>query len=226
MTGFVIGVLSSLAATVLTLTAGWFRSSRMRQWSVRMLSMMTGLGIHRSTVPQRIANLDLAADLAKARWVKVLTGRGNELTRDSFRQAWNDLESVQILLPDPRLGPDSFLADREAEIRRHDPGFKPGLLAKQVSSNIDYISTIMSGHENVELRLYDLQNICRIIVTDRVAYFTIYRAGEHGRHSPCMVFSHPGPLYEFALRMFTVTWSRAVPVSDHSGPDGTESLTR
>ena len=226
MTGFVIGVLSSLAATVLTLSAGWLRSSRMRQWSVRLLSRMTGLGIHRSSVPQHVANQNLAADLAKARWVKVLTGRGNELTRDSFRQAWHDLESVQILLPDPRLGSDSYLAEREAEIRRHDPGFKPGLLAKQISSNIDYISTVMSTHDNVELRLYDLQNICRIIVTDRVAYFTTYRPGEHGRHSPCMVFSHPGPMYEFALRMFTVTWNHAVPVSAHSGPGDAESITR
>lgn len=214
MTGFVIGVLSSLAATILTVLVGWLSSRRMRQWAVAALSKLTGLGIQRPSAPQQIANMNLSHDLARARWVKVLAGRGNELTRDSFRQAWHGLESVQILLPDPRRHEDSFLADREAEIRRHDPGYKQGLLAMQIRSNIEYVSAIMNERRNVELRLYDFQNVCRIIITDRIAYFTIYTAGDHGRNAPCLVFSHPGPLYDFAMRMFTVTWNRAVSVAD------------
>lgn len=63
------------------------------------------------------------------------------------------------------------------------------------------------------MRVFDLQQVCRIIVTDRVAYFTSYSASDHGRNSPCVVFSNPGPLYDFALRMFNVTWERAVPAS-------------
>jgi hypothetical protein len=88
MAGFILGIVSSLAATALTVTAGWFGSRRMRHWPVAALSRITGLGIQRSYSQQKLANLDLGADLARARWVKVLAGRGNELTRDSFRIVW------------------------------------------------------------------------------------------------------------------------------------------
>ncbi len=213
MTGFILGIFSSLAATVLTLGAGWLGSKRSRHWAVRVLSKLTALGIQRSYSHQKSANVDLSADLAKARWVKVLAGRGNELTRDSFQMVWREsdtrLESVQVLLPDPGKRSSSFLEVREAEMRRFDAGITPGLLSRQVRSNIDYILTMASEHRNIELRLFDFQNICRIIITDQVAYFTVYPAADHGRNGPCLVFSHPGVLYDFALRMFAVTWSRA-----------------
>lgn len=217
MIGFVLGIVSSLAATALTVVAGWLGSKRMRHWPVAALSKITGLGIQRSYPQQKLANLDLSHDLAAARWVKVLTGRGNELTRDSFRQVWQEadtrLESVQVLLPDPGPGAGSFLAAREAEIRRYDAGYQVGLLSDQIRANINYIATIADKRDRVELRVFDLQQVCRIIVTDRVAYFTSYSASDHGRNSPCAVFSNPGPLYDFALRMFNVTWERAAPAS-------------
>lgn len=215
MTGFVLGIVSSLAATVLTVATGWFSSRRMRHWPVAALSRLTGFGIQRIYPQQKLANLDLSADLAHARWVKVLTGRGNELTRDSFRQVWQEadsrLESVQILLPDPDPGPVSFLAGRETEIRRYDSGYQPGLLSEQVKSNLAYISTVASKRNNVQLRTCDLPQVCRIILTDRLAYFTCYAASDHGRNSPCAVFSNPGFMYDFALRLFTVTWNHATP---------------
>jgi hypothetical protein len=217
MVGFVLGIVSSLAATALTVVAGWLGFKRMRHWPVAALSKVTGLGIRRAYPQQKLANLDMSHDLAAARWVKVLTGRGNELTRDSFRQVWQEadtrLESVQVLLPDPGPSAGSFLAAREAEIRRYDAGYRMGLLSEQIRSNIDYIATIAGKRDHVELRVFDLQQVCRIIVTDRVAYFTSYSASDHGRNSPCVVFSNPGPLYDFALRMFNVTWERAVPAS-------------
>lgn len=217
MIGFVLGIVGSLAATAITVAAGWLGSKRMRHWLVAALSKVTGLGIQRTYPQQKLANVDLSHDLARARWVKVLTGRGNELTRDSFRQVWEEadtrLESVQVLLPDPGSAADSFLAAREAEIRRYDTGYRAGLLSEQIRSNIDYVATIATKRDHVHLRVFDLQQVCRLIVTDRVAYFTVYSAGEHGRNSPCVVFSHPGPMYDFALRMFNVTWEHAVPTA-------------
>jgi hypothetical protein len=110
-------------------------------------------------------------NLARARWVKVLAGRGNELTRDNFRSLWQDvsarLESIQILLPDPGITANSCLADREAELREWDPGYRVGLLAQQVGANIEYISAVASRRPNLELRLYNLPNICRIVLTTR-----------------------------------------------------------
>jgi hypothetical protein len=215
MGGFVLGIVSSLAATALTVGAGWLASKRMRHWPLVILSAMTGLGIRRSYPRQSLANLDLSTDLARARWVWVMAGRGNELTRDSFRAVWQEadsrLDSVQILLPNPDIGAGSYLDERESEIRKYDSGYEPGLLAGQVRSNIEYVSTIADKRANVELRLYNLPNICRIIVTDQVAYLTTYSASDHGRNAPCIVYRHPGSMYEFATRMFSIAWSQAVP---------------
>jgi hypothetical protein len=222
--GFLIGVLSSLAATVFTVVGGWIASKRVRRWPVVMLSRLTGLGIERFYRRQQDANVDLDEDLGRARWVKVLAGRGNELTRDSFQDVWRAaggrIEEVEILLPDPDKGRDSWLSDREAETRRFDPGIRAGLLAEQVRANIRYITSIATANDHVLLRLYDLPSLGRIIVTDRVAYLTTYTAREHGRNSPCMVFASPSPMYDFALRMFTTAWDRAGPADGHRSGSG------
>jgi hypothetical protein len=211
---FVLGVLSSLVASAIAVVAGSFSSKTARRWLVAVLSRLTGVGVERTYSTQKLANVDLAADLACARSVKVLTGRGNELTRDSFHSVWNEadsrLESVQILLPNPDLGADSWLAEREKEVVRHDLGFRPGLLAEQIRANIGYLRAIAGQRESVEIRLYDLPIVYRVIVTDRLAYITLYEAAKHGRNSPCLVFRNPSPMYDFALRLFSTAWTRAI----------------
>lgn len=214
MKELIIGVISSLVATVLTVTAGWFGWSWPRRLLLRLLARMSGTGIERSYPQQKIANADLEGDLRKARWVRVLAGRGNELTRDSFQALWQPgharLESVQILLPDP-ADPGGWLGVRENEMRQADHGFEAGLLAKQVSANVDYVSAIAAGNAAVSLRLFDAPNDCRIIATDQVVYFTPYMAAVHGRNSPCLVFRNGGVMYEHALQIFTRLWQRAAP---------------
>lgn len=214
MANFILGVVSSLVATAITVIGGLVGLHRMRRLPVAALSRFTGLGIRQIYREQKVANVDLGKDLSRARWVKVLAGRGNELTRDSFRVVWEGagsrLDSVQVLLPNPNVGSGSFLAAREAEIRRLDAGFRPGLLAQQVQANIEYISNISAQRPGVELRVFDAPNISRIILTDKVAYLTTYSNAEHGRNSPCIVFTNPGAMYDFSLRMFSVTWAHAV----------------
>ncbi|MBB6345206.1 hypothetical protein FHU36_001715 [Nonomuraea muscovyensis] len=215
MDAFVLGVVSSLLATALTVAGGWAFSMRSRQWPVTLLSRLTGLGVHRVFPRQQLANQELTAELKRARWVRVLAGRGNELTRDGFAAVWEaagrSLESVQILLPDADLGSDSWLARREAEMRRVDLGFSPGLLTEQVRINAAYVSEVARHRENVSLRFYDLPNLHRVVVTDNVAYLTMYRQAEHGRNSPCLLARRPGLMYDYALLLFTTAW-------DHSRP--------
>ncbi|MEV7967865.1 hypothetical protein AB0O34_18025 [Sphaerisporangium sp. NPDC088356] len=215
MNEFVLGVVSSLLATALTVAGGWTFSMRSRQWPVTLLSRLTGLGVRRLISRQRLASGELAAELTRARWVRVLAGRGNELTREGFAEVWEAagrrLESVQILLPDADLGHDSWLSRREKEMRRVDLGFSSGLLAEQVRVNAAYVSEVARHRENVSLRFYDLPNVHRVIVTDNVAYLTIYQQAEHGRNSPCIVAPRPGLMYDYASLLFSTAW-------DHSRP--------
>ncbi|MBB2911247.1 hypothetical protein FHS43_002512 [Streptosporangium becharense] len=217
MDAFVLGVVSSLLATALTVAGGWLFSMRSRQWPVALLSRLTGLGVRRVFARQHLASSELAVELARARWVRVLAGRGNELTRDGFAAVWEAagrrLEFVQVLLPDADLGPGSWLSMREEEMRRVDLGFSSGLLAEQVRVNAAYVNEVARHRHAVSLRFYDLPNMHRVIITDKVAYLTIYRQTQHGRNSPCMVARRPGLMYDYALLLFNTAW-------DHSRPTG------
>ncbi|MFI6322726.1 hypothetical protein ACIBG8_34660 [Nonomuraea sp. NPDC050556] len=209
MQELIIGVVSSLIATALTVGAGWLGVAWPRRLLVKLLSRLLGLGIARSYATQSAANADLGADLRAARWIRVLTGRGNELTRDSFQEVWRNeqrrLEGIRVLLPDP-ADPGGWLRRREEEMVRTDPGMEGGLLAKQVSATVDYMRTVAAANSKVELRLLDAQHTARVIVTDRLAYFTPYLAGVHGRNSPCLVFSADSAMYDYCLRLFDGLW--------------------
>ncbi|MFB4285034.1 hypothetical protein ACBJ59_57895 [Nonomuraea sp. MTCD27] len=208
MNDFTQGVISSMAATALSVAVGWILSARAREWAVAALSRYSGLGVRKLHRQQRRAADELAADLARARWVGVLTGRGNELTRDAFAPIWSGavrpLDAVRVLLPDPR--PGSWLVRREESLLRFDRGLRPGMLLEQVRNNAEYVREVALHLDVVELRFYDLPNLYRIILTDEVAYITLYGDTEHGRNSPCVVARRPGLLYELALCIFTSTW--------------------
>ncbi|MGQ4269894.1 hypothetical protein [Nocardiopsis changdeensis] len=215
MTAFALGVLSSILATMILLAAGWVRSSRPRWWLVGLLSRLTGTGVRRVYRRQRSAEEDIGRDLARARWVKVLSGRGNTLTRDVFAPLWSGsvggVESVQILLPDPDAVPGEWLARRATDLASVDPGFTTELLREQIRANTAYLARVSSGRRGVELRRFDLPHLYRVIVTDRAAYITFYERHGHGRHSPCLYVSAPGMLYEAALHFFAVTWAGSPP---------------
>jgi len=212
---FLLGVISSLVAAALSLAAGWAGLPRLRKGALRLLSRMTGMGVVAHYPHQKSANAALSADLGSARWVRVLAGRGNELTRDSFQTLWQRsntrLESVRVLLPDP-ADPAGWMRQREEDIRQGDPGFVRGVLAAQVTANLEYLSAIASANPAVTVRLYDAPHTCRIIATDQVVYFTPYLPAVHGRHSPCLVFRSGGIMYEHALETFALLWGAGSPV--------------
>jgi hypothetical protein len=217
MAEFVLGVVSSMFATALTIVGGWAFSLRSRRWPAIVLSHLTGLGELHVLPRQQLAAQELAAELGRARWVRVLAGRGNELTRDSFAPVWEaagkGLTSVQVLLPDTTSGNDYWISQRESDLRRADLGFSPGLLADQVRINAAYVSEVTRHRGPISLRFYDLPNLHRIVITDNVVYLTVYRPAEHGRNSPCIVAHRPGVLYDYASQLFTTAW-------EHSRPAG------
>ncbi|MFD9257932.1 hypothetical protein [Streptomyces sp. NPDC059538] len=214
MTDFLFAILSSLAASAVLLVLGLLRGARPVWWLVAACSRYTGTGLGRVYRQQSSAEQDLARDLRRARWVKVLAGRGNVLTREVFSPVWSESvcpQSVQILLPDPDPREDSWLDRRSQEVSRFDPGFTGDLLRSQVRTNIDYLAGVTRARNGVELRTFNLPNNCRVIATDRAAYLTFYGASAHGRNSPCLYARAPGVLYTAALRQFDATWTHATP---------------
>ncbi|MFF3389817.1 hypothetical protein ACFYW1_02505 [Streptomyces sp. NPDC002669] len=214
MNDFLIGILGSLAASAILLVLGLLRGARPMWWLIAVCSRYTRTGLGRVYLNQSSAEQDLARDLRRARWVKVLAGRGNVLTREVFSPLWSTeptSQSVQILLPDPSPRQDSWLDRRSQEVARFDPGFTRGLLRSQVRTNIEYLARVTQTRDSIELRTFNLPNNCRVIATDRAAYLTFYSASAHGRNSPCLYVRAPGILYTAALRQFDATWAHATP---------------
>lgn len=215
MTAFGLGVLSSLLATALVCALGWARASRPRWWAISLLARLTGTGVHRVYREQRLAEADLAQDLARARRVKVLAGRGNTLTRDVFAPLWSAGAArpvpVQLLLPDPDSCSGHWLRQRAEALSATDPGVTEHLLRDQIGANIDYLDEVGRKRPDMELRLFDLPHSHRIVLTDQAAYQTSYSRHDHGRNPPCLYLRAPGLLYDVASELFSAVWAGVPP---------------
>ncbi|MEU7041761.1 hypothetical protein AB0A77_11990 [Streptomyces varsoviensis] len=214
MSAFLLGIVSSLAASAIVLVLGLLRGSRPLWWLVTACSWLSGTGISRVYRHQSSAERDIAHDLGRARWIKVLAGRGNILTSEVFAPLWSgelSPESLHVLLPDPRPRDDSWLDRRSHDVRRFDPGYTPDLLRNQVRANMAYLSRAARPPRDFELRSFNLPNTCRVIATDRVAYLTFYSSTAHGRNSPCLYARAPGLLYSIALQQFDTAWTNSSP---------------
>ncbi|MFI5758025.1 hypothetical protein [Streptomyces sp. NPDC051569] len=214
MTAFLLGVLSSLAASALMFVLGLLHGSRPLWWLVAVCSRLTGTGLGRVYRHQSSAEGDIARDLGRARWIKVLAGRGNVLTREVFSPLWSgELSpgSVQVLLPETLTPGDSWLDRRSHDLCLFDPGFTPDLLKTQVEANMNYLAQVTRAQPHIELRSFNLPNTCRVIATDRAAYLTFYNSHSHGRNSPCLYARAPGLLYSIALQQFDMVWANSSP---------------
>ncbi|MFE9746116.1 hypothetical protein ACFYOT_14510 [Saccharothrix saharensis] len=215
MVEFILAIASSLVATCLTVAFGWAFSRRVRRSLTALFSRLAGLPVQHVYRRQELASPDLARDLTRAHWIRVLAGRGNELTRDTFSSVWADgtrpQQVVQVLLPDLRSSPHSWLAKREEDVRRADPAFASGFLAEQVRVNANYVAAAARRHGNVSLRFYDLPNKYRLVITNEVAYLTLYGGSAHGRHSPCIAARQSSLLYDLALSLFSFAWEQSSP---------------
>ncbi|MFC4561315.1 hypothetical protein ACFO4E_05550 [Nocardiopsis mangrovi] len=218
MEPFVSGVASSLAASALAFIVARLVSGRARGWLTVLVSRWTGLGVRRVYLRQQDAESDLARDLRRARWLRVLAGRGNALTREAFAPlrsvAGEGLESARILLPTADPSPDSWLGRREKELQDGDLGMDTGLLAEQVRTNAAYVDAIARERSSVELRRYELPHLFRVVATDEGAYLTFYGRGRHGRVSPCIYAARPGMLYDAALALFSAVWQGSTPTAE------------
>ncbi|SEB59923.1 hypothetical protein [Streptomyces sp. PAN_FS17] len=212
MNAFLLGILSSLAASALLLALSLLRGSRPLWWLTAACSWFTGTGLRRVYRRQAAAEHHMGQDLAGAQRVKVIAGRGNILTREAFAPLWSgdtSPASVQILLPDPDTPHGSWLDRRSHDVARFDPGFTPDLLRSQVRANIDYLTQAARTQPGIRLRSYNLPHTCRVIATDKVAYLTFYSDDAHGRNSPCLYARAPGLLYTIALQQFDTTWANS-----------------
>lgn len=220
---FILGVISSIVATIIFVWASWFTSTRVRLLLIRTLGRLSKAGYSELHSRPADRSISLQRVLNEARWVKIFAVRGNELVSGALEDLWEKapcMESVDIIILDPdAVGTDSWISHHEREVSRYDRGFRQLMLSDQVRANIAYLANRISGMQNVQLRVSNFPSVARIIMSDRCAMVTLYSETEHGREASYILAEPSSPLYPFARRLFNM----AHEVSRLAGVNPTQS---
>ncbi|MFE0130583.1 hypothetical protein ACFWY6_03140 [Streptomyces sp. NPDC059037] len=205
-------IVISIAGSAIFLVLIWVFSRTARQATRLMATRVLGLDLEDTFRDSGAVASDLQAELDRARWVTVITSRGNDLQRqvfaDTLRAGRGGSKDVRILLPDPDCTqqPD-WIADREEEISAFDHAYGNGLLREQVRQNVTFLEGYMNP-ASLELRLYHLPHVGRIILTDRAAYLTRYQSNRHGHSTPVKKYRR-GDMYDYLSREVELVWKHA-----------------
>lgn len=210
---FVWSVLASVTAAVFVAAVATLATPRFRRALTGLLCRLLDLDIESVYATQRKAADDVTRELSKTSQIRLLTGRGSELQRETFASALDRAQAgrvhFQVLLPDTSTAEGlRWIADREAETRAFDRTVGEGILAKQIDTTRQFIA---AQSASVELRGYSFPHIGRILLTDRCAYLTPYSADLHGRDSVVYKYHRGGEHYAFLARIFDKLWTAAAP---------------
>jgi hypothetical protein len=214
MTGFIASVAASLVAGILLLVITAFTSQRARWILTGLLGRLLGVDVEVVFSDKTAAQADVRHEITRAHDVAILTGRGSELQRDTFdplflhRPAARNVR-IRILLPKTAVAPGEhdWTLQRETELARFDSAFGKGLLGEQIEANLRFFQEYVASGK-VELRRFQYPHIGRIVLTDRCAYYTPYRADSHGRDCPVYKLRR-GDLYDNLERLFDQLWEAA-----------------
>lgn len=212
------GVLASIIGSIILIIIGGLVSRYARWLLTGVLGKLLDIDIEYVFRSKAEANEDIERELRKTSFVYLLTGRGNDLQRGLFtkvlhRKPRGKLSEFRIMLPLPQENPSvaDWITQRENELAVFDPAFGNGVLRHQIEMTIKYLENYVSTSE-IELRLCDYPHIGRIVITDRVVYFTPYSAHTHGQDSRIIKHRRGGEFYECFARLFNQLWEVSVPV--------------
>lgn len=212
---FIEGVLASLIAGILLIVLGGILSRKARWVLTATLGRLLDVDIEYVFRSQEEMAEDLKKELGHTSSIYLLTGRGNDLQRATFVNVLSHkpkgrLSNFKILLPQsrPKEGEPDWTRQRENELAAVDPAFGSGVLRDQIDTTVKFLSSYVSSGD-VELKLYNYPHIGRILITDRVVYFTPYRKEAHGRDSRIIKYRRGGEMYDFFLRFFNQLWENS-----------------
>lgn len=217
---FVVAVLSSVVGGVVLLACVSLVSERARWVVTAALGRLVDMDVEYVFRSPRAAADDVSLELGKARFVHVLTGRGNEFQREAFAPVLGKEKpraEVKILLPctEHGGGPVDWVEDREVELSAFDAAYGHGTLRSQIRSNATFLNALPAP---LEVRRYDYPHIGRILVTDRCAYLTPYAEDKHGRDSKVIKYRRSGEMYDFLDRIFSKVWIGSHPEAPATEP--------
>ncbi|MBM4328014.1 MAG: hypothetical protein FJ118_12730 [Deltaproteobacteria bacterium] len=212
MGDFVSSVLASVLGGLILLLVTIFVSRKVRGVFMGIFGRILDVDIDAVYRNKKESEEHVRKEVDKARWIKVFTGRGNELQRDTFKSifgknSFDKTFTAQILLPQTRNpgGRYDWLAQREKELCTFDPSYCDGSLRSQIDTNCDLLLS-HAEHASINLKRYNVPDIGRIIVTDRCLIFTPYRDDAYARDCKVYIFRKQDEMYDNLHRFFDLVW--------------------
>src|SRR6185503_5412351 len=137
----IITVIAELIAIALLTFLGGLLSKKARWALTVVFGRLLDIDVEHVFRSKSEANADIQDELRRASFVYLLTGRGNELQRETFAGALNGNPNgrkpkFRILLPvaQPKKGEIDWTGQREIEISAVDPAFGHGILREQIET--------------------------------------------------------------------------------------------
>jgi hypothetical protein len=211
---FVVDVMASLLEGIILLAVPALFSPRLRAVLTGAVGRLLEIDVDHVFPSQSAAAEEIRRETQNARFIWLLTGRGNELQRDTFSDLLKERPDkaarvFRIILPDP--APTSsidWIAVREREIMAFDNSYTPGSLRRQIETNLETLrKPVITGCADV--RVYSGPHLGRIVLTNHAAYFTPYRSNAHGRSTACIKYRAGGVMHDCFSRYFEQTWDSA-----------------
>jgi hypothetical protein len=208
---FLFSVVASIVAGLVLLATTATLSARVRWLLTGILGRLLDVDIDEVFSDKKAAERDIKREISKARNVAILTGRGNELQRDTFDSLFLHKPATtkvrcRVLLPetDPTRPGYTWTEQRERELATFDRAFGRDLLREQIETNVRFLEQYVAAGQ-AELRRFNSPHVGRVVLTERCAYFTPYRKDRHGRDSVVYKFRR-GDMYDSYLRLFEQLW--------------------
>lgn len=216
---FLINILASIIAGILLIPILGQLSQGARWLITGVLSRITNSDID-FVFPNKAASVkDVQKEIEKAKWVYIFTGRGGEFQRSTFASLFHHKPvsrnvKVKILLPQTQLSSSSgvdWTNEREKELKQFEKAFNSGrdLLKNQIEINVKFLEEYID-QKYYELKFYSFPHIGRIIITDKVAFYTPYQTDLHGKDSNVYKYKN-GEMYDNYLRLFNQIWLSSKP---------------
>lgn len=216
---FTLSVLASLVAGIILIVITSFLSSKFRWILIAILNTLVSGDLENIFHNSRDAQSTLINDLKNSDYVYILTGRGGELSRETFAPLFHRLSKrsskveLKLLLPSTDNSKEKidWTAKRAEELNSFNAG-SGSSLASEINTNAESIATWKYHQDgNIEIRRYNVPHLGRIIITQKYVYFTPYQDDRHGKDTAIYIFRHGGVFYKSFNRLFFSIWEAYQP---------------
>lgn len=209
---FLESVIASILGGIILLALLPLISRKAKELYITALSRFLDLDLTYVYKNKDDAKEYLKKEVSEARYLKVMTARGNDFQQDAFEAVLDDrkqYDEIKILFPNPfnHIGIDWF-QHREQELKVFDSSFGSGVLKQQTKTNIMFLYNHIKK-DRIVLRLHQFPLLGRIIITDKCVLFTPMLKNKYIRRNKIYKYAVGGEMYCYYDRLFDQIWDSA-----------------